>query len=77
MMRKLLADRPEEVPRIQRLIGFVADGAPGHVQVTCCHRVLLDWVNEGSWDGLSLLAGLVQHYRTAVFEGWRNCVSAE
>ena len=53
MMRRFSACRPGEVPRVMRLIGYIADGAPGHVPV---HLLLQSaagffW-NEGScaWD---------------------------
>ena len=38
---RFLAYRQEGVPRIMWLIGFIADGAPGHGPVHLLYRVLL------------------------------------
>ena len=41
MLRWYLAYRPEEVPRVYRMIGSAAEGCPGHGLRTCFLKALL------------------------------------
>ena len=72
LLRRYLAYRPMEVPRIYALLGLAADGCPGHGPL---HLVVESAGSVGfSWDpvnfvwcrpglpGLSLMAGPYQHF---------------
>ena len=85
LLRRYLAFRPMEVPRIYSLLGLVAGGCPGHGPV---HLVVESAGIVGfSWDpfnsvwsrpglpGLSLLAGPYQHLNAAIWDAWRFKVS--
>ena len=85
LLRRYLAFRPLEVPRIYALLGLVAGGCPGHGPV---HLVVESaGVIDFSWDpmnlvwsrpglpGLSLLAGPYQHFKAAIWDAWRFTVS--
>ena len=85
LFRRYLSFRPDEVPRLYTLL--VSDGCPSHgpihVLVTSARRIGFSWDSLMTrWDrpglpGLSNLAGPVQHFRSAVFDAWRNKVAAD
>ena len=56
----------------------VADGCPGHGPAGFFGLLswLVGWVRDGV-PVLSILAGPIQHFRSAVLEGWRSKVSAD
>ena len=85
LLRRYLAFRPLEVPRIYSLLGLVADGCPGHGPL---HLVVESAGIVGfAWDpfntvwrrpglpGLSLMAGPYQHLKAAIWDAWRFKVS--
>ena len=85
LLRRYLAYRPREVPRIYALLGLAADGCPGHGPL---HLVVESAGVVGfSWDavssvwcrpglpGLSLLAGPYQHFKAAIWDAWKSKVS--
>ena len=80
MMRRYLAYCPEEEPRIFRMLDLISRGAQGHGPV---HLLLISAAEIGfAWDGdergwvrvslppLRMMAGPVQHFRTAILEAW-------
>ena len=84
MLRRYLACRPEEVPRVYRMIGSAAEGCPGHgpahLLVESAAEVGFHWGPDVlGWERpglpfLSNFAGPIQHFRAAVLEAWRNKV---
>ena len=81
MLRRYFAYRPGEVVRIYRLVEHAADGCPGHgpahLEVGFVWSPDMNgWVREGL-PVLSNLAGPIQHFWSAVLEGWRGKVSAD
>ena len=85
--RRYLSFRPDEVPRLYRLLDLVRDGCPGHGPlhslVTSARRVGFSWDSLlTSWDrpglpGLRNLAGPIQHFRSAILGAWRNKVAVD
>ena len=84
-MRRFLAYRPDEVPRIYRLLDLAAAGRPGHGPV---HLLLHSAGQLGfAWDSqeevwlrpgllpLRMLAGPYQHFKDAIFSSWRGRVA--
>ena len=80
-MRGYLAYRPDEVPRIFRMLDLLAHGADGHGPV---HLLLTSAAEIGfAWDGgeqgwvqtalppLRMLSGPVQHCENAILEAWQ------
>ena len=80
MMRRYLAYCPEEEPRIFRMLDLVSRGAQGHGPV---HLLLISAAEIGfAWDGdekgwvrvslppLRMMAGPIQHFRTAILDAW-------
>ena len=80
MMRRFLAYCPEEEPRIFRMLDLISRGAQGHGPV---HLLLTSAAELGfAWDAaeqgwirvslppLRMMAGPVQHFRTAILEAW-------
>ena len=77
-----LAYRPGEVARVYWLLDSIAEGCPGH----CPVHLLVDSAAETGfqWNSrqlgwerpglpvLSNLAGLIQHFWSAVLEAWRK-----
>ena len=87
MMRRYLAYCPEEEPRIFRMLDLISRGAQNHGPV---HLLLISAAELGfAWDGnehgwvrvsldpLRMMAGLVQHFRSAILEAWRVHVFAK
>ena len=87
LLRRYLALWPAEVGRVYRLLDLVSEGSPGHGPI---HLLLASASEIGfwwdllalAWTGpglppLSNLAGLVQHFRAAILDAWRNKVSAD
>ena len=81
MMRRYLAYNPDEEPRIFRMLDLISRGAQGHGPV---HLLLISAVELGfAWDGaekgwvrvslppLRMMAGPVQHLRSAILDAWR------
>ena len=91
LFRRYLAFRPAEVDRAYRLLERVQRGCPGHDPIHGpIHALVASAVRIGfEWDpsmpgwrrqgllGLSSLAGLVQHFRSAILYAWSCRVSAE
>ena len=85
LLRRYLADRPMEVPRIYALLGLAADGCPGHgplhLVVESAGVVGFSWdAVSSAWSrpglpGLSLFAGPYQHFKAAIWDAWRSKVS--
>ena len=80
MMRRYLAYCPEEEPRIFRMLDLISRGAPGHGPV---HLLLISAAEIGfAWDAgeqgwirvslppLRMMAGPIQHFRSAVLDAW-------
>ena len=80
MMRRYLAYCPEEEPRIFRMLDLISRGAQGHGPV---HLLLTSAAEIGfAWDGdekgwvrvslppLRMMAGPIQHFRTAILDAW-------
>ena len=87
LLRRYLALWPAEVDRVNRLLGMVGDGCPGHGPI---HLLLASAAEIGfQWDphalawvrpGLPLLSNLdgpVQHFRAAILDAWRNKVASD
>ena len=74
-MRRYLAFRPQETPRVFRMLNLIAQRAPGHVPV---HLLMISAADIGFvWDGvqqgwiraalfLGMFAGPIQHFRAPV-----------
>ena len=75
MLRRYFAYRPGEVVRIYRLVEHAAHGSPGHGPAHLFFFVgspdMVGWVREGL-PVLSNLAGPIQHFWSAVLEGWSS-----
>ena len=80
MMRRYLAYCPEEEPRIFRMLDLISRGAQAHGPV---HLLLISAAEIGfAWDGdekgwvrvslppLRMMAGPIQHFRTAILDAW-------
>ena len=80
MMRRYLAYCAEDEPRIFRMLDLISRGAQGHGPV---HLLLISAAEIGfAWDGdekgwvrvslppLRMMAGPVQHFRTAILDAW-------
>ena len=86
MLRRYLACRPSEVPRVYRLLDSVAEGCPGHgpahLLVESAAKIGFQWdPRQLGWERLGLpvlsnLAGPIQLFRAAV-EAWRSKVAAD
>ena len=86
MLRRYLACWPDEVPRVYRMLDLIARGAKGHGPI----HLLLDSASQigFAWDGveqgwireslppLRMLAGPIQHFRSAVLQAWHFKVTA-
>ena len=87
MMRRYLAYRPVEVPRILRKLDLLAHGAEGHGPVLL---LLTSAAGIGfAWDGceqgcvraalppLRMLSGPVQHFQSAILKAWQLKVTVQ
>ena len=87
LFRRYLSLWPAEVGRVYRLLEMVSRGCPGHGPV---HLLAASAAEIGfTWDPdalawfrprlplLSNLAGLLQHFKAAIFDAWRNKVAAD
>ena len=85
-MRRFLAYCPEKEPRIFRLLDLISRRDQGHGPV---HLLLISAAELGfAWDGdekgwvrvslplLRMMAGPVQHFRSAILDAWRFQVFA-
>ena len=87
LFRRYLSFRPDEVPRLYRLLDLVHDGCSGHgpihALVAGAHRIGFSWDSLMTrWDrpglsGLSDLAGPIQYFQSAILDAWRNKVAAD
>ena len=87
LFRRYLSFRPDEVPRLYRLLDLVHDGCPGHgpihALVASARRIGFSWDSVMTrWDrpglpGLCNLAGPIQHFRSAILDAWRNKVAVD
>ena len=81
MMRRYLAQNPDEERRIFRLLDLISRGAQFHGPV---HLLLISAAELGfAWDGaekgwvrvtlppLRMMAGPVQYFRSAILDAWR------
>ena len=87
LMRRYLAFRPEEVPRVYRLLQAAAEGSSGHgpahllvesaaeVGFSWCSQVF-GWIRPGL-PVLGMVAGPIQHFRSAILDAWRHRVSMD
>ena len=79
--------RPDEVPRIFRMVYLIAHGADGHGRV---HLLLVSAAEIGFvWDGAErgwirssllpfwMLSGPIQHFKSALFDAWQLKVGAQ
>ena len=81
---RYLSFRPDEVPRLYRLLDLVHEGCSGHgpvhALVASAHRIGFSWNSfMNRWDrnglpGLGNLAGPIQHFQS---DAWRNKVAAD
>ena len=84
-MRRYLAFRPEEIPRVYRLLQAAADGSsghgPAHLLLESAAEIGFFWCSRFlGWDRpglpmLSMVDGPVQHFRAAILDAWRHKVS--
>ena len=86
-MRRYLAYRPEEVSRVYRLIAAAPEGCSGHgpahllvesaaeVGFSSCSQVF-GWIRPGL-PVLDMVAGPIQHFRSAILDAWRHRVSMD
>ena len=85
LLRRYLAYRPLEVPRLYSLLGLVAGGCPGHGPMHLlvesagiigfsCDPVNAGW-NRPGLPVLQHLAGPYQHFKAAIWDAWRFKVS--
>ena len=85
-MRRFLAYRPDEVPRVFRLLDLAAAGRPGHgpVHLLLHSASLLGYAWDSSEEGwlrpglppLRMLSGPYQHFKDAIFSAWRGRAAA-
>ena len=86
-MRRYLAYRPEEVPRVYRLLAAAAEGSsghgPAHLLLESAAEIGFSWCPLVlGWDRpglpvLSMVAGPIQHFRAAILDAWRDKVSVD
>ena len=84
-MRRYLAFRPEEAPRVYRLLHAAAEGSsghgPAHLLLESAAEIGFSWCSlVPGWDRpglpvLCMVAGPVQHFRSAILDVWRHKVS--
>ena len=87
MVRRYLAYRPAGVGRVYRLLDMVREGCLGHgpvqLLVASATAIRFQWdphtlggVRPGQLV-LSNLAGLIQHYKSAILDTWQDKVTAD
>ena len=86
-LRRYLAYRPDEVPRVYPLIDGATEGCPGHgpayLLVESAAEVGFQWNScVLGWERAGLpffsnMAGPIQHVRAAVLDAWKNKVSSD
>ena len=87
LLRRYLALWPTEVGRVYPLLEMASEGSAGHGPIHLLSAfaaeigfwwdpVALGWSRPGL-PLLSNLAGLVQHFKAAILDGWRNKVAAD
>ena len=85
-MCRYLAHWPKEALRILRMLDLIAHGAPGHGLSICFLLLLLKLVVPGmvmnnvqgcSSSPQEVAGGPLQHFQSAVFEGWQLKTSAQ
>ena len=84
-MRRYLAFRPEEIPRVYGLLQDAKDGSSGnsptHLLLESAAEIGFFWCSRFlGWDRLdlpvlSMVDGLVHHFRAAILDVWRHRVS--
>ena len=86
-LRRYLAYRPDDQHRIFRLLDYASAGAPGHGPI----HLLIQSADELGffWDSdqagwirpglppLRMMAGPVQHFRSAVWHAWQHRVATD
>ena len=88
MLRRYLAYRPSEVGRVCRLLDMVSHCYPGHVPINLLasgaadigfrwNSQTLSWARPGLLPVLRNIAGLFQHFRSAIHCAWRDAVAAD
>ena len=87
MLRRCLAYRPDETATIGRLLELINGGAPGHGPFHLLMRSAAEigsrWCSdEFCWirpalPRLPMVDGLLQHFKNAVVDAWRDCNSAD
>ena len=85
LMRRYLAYRPEEVSKVKRLLAAAAEGCsghgPAHLLVESAAEVGFSWCSQDfGWirpglPVLDMVAGPIQHFRSAILDAWRHRVS--
>ena len=87
LLRRYFALWPSQVSRFYRLLEMVGEGCPGHgpIHLLSASAVEIDfrwdpdalaWSRPGLLQ-LSNLAGLLQHFKDAILDAWRNKVAAD
>ena len=86
-MRRYLAFQPEEAPRVYRLLHAAAERSsghgPAHLLLESAAEIGFSWCSlVPGWDRpglpvLSMVAGPVQHFRSAILDAWRYKVSMD
>ena len=79
LLRRYLALWPAKVGRVYRLLDLVSEGSPGHgpIHLLLASGFLMLCLGlDVVCLCLSNLAGIVQHFRAAILDAWRNTVSA-
>ena len=84
-MSRFLAYRPEEVPRVYRLLDLAAAGRPGHgpvhLPLHSAGQIGFAWdSHEEGWlrpglPPLRMLAGPYPHFKNAILSAWRGRVA--
>ena len=87
LFRGYLSFRPDEVPRLYRLLDLVHEGCSGHgpihALVANAHRIGFSWDSlmtrrdRPGLPGLCNLAGPIQHFQSAILDAWRDKVAAD
>ena len=86
-MCRYLAFRPEEAPRVFRLLHAAAEGSsghgPAHLLLESAAEIGFSWCSfVPCWDRpglpvLSMVVGPIQHFRSVILDAWRHKVSMD